>query len=163
MHQQLIETHDQFVEKMGFLSTLLGFSKIVGQIYGVLYLSPKALSLNELMDALRVSKGSVSVNIRILEKWGGCRKVWVKGDRRDYYSAEIELKHIINKRLVDAIKRRVLAFDDITQSLQDGKNALNTLTEGEKDLLSFYKERIKRINKIRGKIDLVFNTLIRFF
>ena len=53
-----------FIMKMGELSSLFGFSHILGQIYGLLYLSPSPVSLDEIKDSLHVSKASVSLNIR---------------------------------------------------------------------------------------------------
>ena len=161
MNEKLQITHDHFVEKMGFLGTLFGFNKLIGQIYGVLYLSPNPMSLNDLMGKLHVSKGSVSVNIRELEKWGGCKKVWVKGDRRDYYEAETNFRNIINKRLMDAIKRRISVFDESSQILNQDRQWNKGLNKEEKKMMAFYRKRIKRINKIRGRIDFIFKTVIK--
>ncbi len=165
MNKKLIDARDNFIEKMGFLGTLFGFSKLVGQIYGLLYLSPRPLSLNDLMDALRVSKGSISTNIRELEKWGGCKKVWVKdGDsRKDFYEAETNFKNIVNKRLIDAIKRRISTVGQISEDtknvLSDPKNGLN---KEEKEILEFYNRRIDKIESVRKKLELMINTATKF-
>lgn len=163
MNKNLQNFRDNFIEKMGFLGSLFGFSKLLGQIYGVLYLSPNPVSLNELMEELKVSKGSVSTNIRELEKWGGCRKVWVKGDRKDFYEAETNFKNIINKRLIDAVRRRLATAAEITDV---SKNVMNDsekkFTESEKKLFDFYQSRILRIDGIRKKAELALNTFTKF-
>ena len=162
MHSKLQKTRDQFVEKMGFLGTLFGFSKLLGQLYAVLYLSPKPAALEELMEALRVSKASVSTNIRELEKWGGCKKVWVKGDRKDYYEAETDFRAIFNKRLVDALKRRVDMVGEIaTEARREMKNASNDLKKEDQVLLTFFEERIRKIEKTKNKLEFFVNTALK--
>ena len=159
MHAKLKETHDQFVEKLGFLSSLFGFSKIFGQIHAVLYLSPKPLSLNDIMNALHVSKGSISINIRELEKWGGCNRVWVKGDRRDYYEAEVDFKKIVNKRLLDAINRRVRMLGDISEMNNEN---YNWPSKEDKIVAEFYEKRMKHLKKNQKKIQTVFDMITKF-
>ena len=162
MNADLQKTHDQFVEKMGFLGSLFGFSKLMGQIYGTLYLSSDPLSLNDIMDYLGVSKGSVSINIRELEKWGGCKKVWVKGDRKDYYEAETNFRNIINKRLIDAMRRRMLALDDIYQLTGSESVAEKTrMNAEEKALYKFYEGRLKKIGSFKKKIDILLKTITK--
>lgn len=160
MNQDFQKAHDMFVEKMGFLSTLFGFSKLVGQIYATLYLSPKPLCLNDIMNMLHVSKGSISVNVRELEKWGGCKKVWVKGERRDYYEAEIDFRNIVNKRLMDAIKRRISVIGDISEDTHSaikeiGKNG----SREDKELFAFYQKRMQRISKAKDAIGMIIKTV----
>ncbi len=161
MHPQLQKTHDQFVEKMGFLGTLFGFSKLLGQIYAALYLSPRALALEELMDALRVSKASISTNIRELEKWGGCKKVWVKGDRKDYYEAETDFKKFLSKRLIDALRRRIGVVGEIALETQKEMGSPSSFKKEEKELLAFFAQRIARIEKTKTKLEFLLNTALK--
>ncbi|MBN2144325.1 MAG: HTH domain-containing protein [Candidatus Aureabacteria bacterium] len=165
MNPKLLEIKDRFVEKLGFLGSLFGFNKLLGQIYGLLYLSPTPLSLDEITKQLQVSKGSISLNIRELEKWGGCKKVWVKGDRKDYYEAETQFKNILNKRLMDALKRRVSTVGEIaadTSALYPESEQTQSLSPEEKKLLSFYKNRIESLDKIQSKLDFLLKTLMKF-
>ena len=73
------------VEAAGGLFQALGLSRSAGQIYGLLYLSDKPLSLDDMVDLLSISKGSASMGTRHLASWGVIRQVWVPGDRRDFY------------------------------------------------------------------------------
>lgn len=52
--------------------------KIMGQLYGLLYLSPKPLTLDEMAESLSISKGNVSINIRALERWNMVKTVGAK-------------------------------------------------------------------------------------
>lgn len=161
LSNSLIEAHDLFVERIGFFGTLFGFSKLIGQIYGELYLSPTPLNLNNLMGKLHVSKGSVSVNIRELEKLGGCKKVWVKGDRKDYYEAETNFSDILGEKVLEALRWRISTFGGIlritSESIVDkGKNFANS---EEEELIGFYRERLQKIEDFRQKIDILINSI----
>ncbi|MDZ4224811.1 MAG: MarR family transcriptional regulator, partial [bacterium] len=86
----LDEAVETFMQGAGQISAaLLGMvNKVGGQIYALLFLSEEPLSLDDISEKLGVSKSNVSINIRLLEDFKLVRKVWIKGSRRDYYSAE---------------------------------------------------------------------------
>src|ERR1043166_2383342 len=75
------------VEAIGRLFQGFGLPRSTGQIYGLLYLSKKPLSLDDLVELLSISKGSASTGTRHLASWGAIRQVWVPGDRRDFFEA----------------------------------------------------------------------------
>jgi DNA-binding transcriptional regulator GbsR (MarR family) len=74
-----------FVERMGLALEADGLPRIAGRIFGLLLVSEKARSLDEIAAELRVSKASVSTNARLLENRGVLEQVSRPADRRDYY------------------------------------------------------------------------------
>tara|TARA_Y100001968_G_C18821040_1_gene464632 strand:- start:128 stop:331 length:204 start_codon:yes stop_codon:yes gene_type:complete len=42
-----------------------------------------------------ISEGSASMGTRQLASWGSIRKVWIAGDRRDYYEVIENLEQLI--------------------------------------------------------------------
>src|SRR5581483_3237514 len=70
---------------------LLGLPKSVGELYGLLFVSPVPLSMDALMDRLQMSKGSASQGLKLLRSFGAVRSVYMAGDRRDHYVAEFDL------------------------------------------------------------------------
>jgi DNA-binding transcriptional regulator GbsR (MarR family) len=97
LNLDLAYVHDSMLDGLGQLSGYFGFSKVMGQLYGALLLSPDPLSLDDLMERLDISKASVSMNLRTLEHMGMVRQVWVRGGggRRKYYEAETDFWQII--------------------------------------------------------------------
>jgi len=85
MHETLTAVNDSTVAGLGRLARFFGFSDVMGRLYGTLLLSPAPLSLDQLGDTLEISKGSVSMNMRDLERWGMAKEVWVRGERRKFY------------------------------------------------------------------------------
>lgn len=97
---------DRFIESAGKISAnMLGMvSKVGGQIYALLFVSRTPMSLDEIGNVLKLSKGNISVNIRMLEKFGLARKVWVKGTRKDYYEVALDYPRKLLKDFFDRVR-----------------------------------------------------------
>jgi DNA-binding transcriptional regulator GbsR (MarR family) len=74
-----------FTERMGLALESDGLPRIAGRIFGLLLVSEDSRSLDDLAAELRVSKGSVSTNARLLEQRGLIERICRPADRRDYY------------------------------------------------------------------------------
>ena len=88
MHDTLFAVNDSTVAGLGRLARYFGFSDVMGRLFGTLLLSPEPLSLDDLASSLEISKGSVSMNVRAIERWGMAKEVWMRGERKKYYRAE---------------------------------------------------------------------------
>lgn len=82
---------EHFVQTMGLAMESDGLPRIAGRIFGLLLVSEDARSLDDLAAELRVSKGSVSTNARLLEQRGVLEQVSRPADRRDYYQVRRDL------------------------------------------------------------------------
>lgn len=143
MQKDLEAVSTSTIEGLGRLAQFFGFNKVMGQLYGVLLLSPKPLSLDELAERLDISKGSVSLNMQALERWGTVKEVWVRGDRRKYYEAETDLWKIIATVLEGRERREVeLALRVIGESIAKLEQAKLEMSEEERALADLYLERI---------------------
>jgi DNA-binding transcriptional regulator GbsR (MarR family) len=78
---------ERFAELCGRAAAVYGLNPLLGRLYGMLFLSPEPLSLDELSELVGAAKSTVSVAIRGLETYRVVRREWRKGDRRDFYSA----------------------------------------------------------------------------
>lgn len=134
-------------QSLGRLSDFWGFGKVIGMIYGWLYLSPEPLSLDDLVHELGVSKGSVSMNIRELERLGMVRPCMRPGERKDYYEAEIDFWKIIRTILREREKR---SFDRALESVSEGLEQSKQLDIPHAD---FYRTRLQHMRDYFGNID----------
>ena len=85
--RRLQDVENQFVGLWRTMSSLWGVSPTMAEIHGLLYISGAALSMDEIMDRLGISRGNVSMNLSKLVEWGLVRRVHKRGDRRDYYES----------------------------------------------------------------------------
>ncbi|ACB85401.1 GbsR/MarR family transcriptional regulator [Natranaerobius thermophilus] len=95
--ERIEEARDIIISAIAQTMVMYGLTPSVGRIYGVLYFAKKPMSLNEIKDAVAMSKGSVSNGLRDLLESEMIIKVWQKGDRKDYYIAERDFaKNFLN-------------------------------------------------------------------
>jgi len=146
MHEALEAVNDSTVAGIGRLAGFFGFSDVMGRLYGTLMLSPEPLSLDELASTLEISKGSVSMNMRAIERWGMAKEVWMRGERKKYYRAESDLWQVIRNVLGSREQREVqLALNVLGESIASLKAADQELTAEERELARYYLERIAEL------------------
>jgi DNA-binding transcriptional regulator GbsR (MarR family) len=145
------EIREGLMEAMGRITSFWGFSKIMGQLYGLLYLSPKPLTLDEMAESLSISKGNVSINIRALERWNMVKTVWVKGDRKDYYEAETDFWKIVKGVLREREKKEFdLALDSVSKLLKKTEEAQKASKNVE---TAFAIDRLKKLEDFIQTMD----------
>ncbi|MDO9513183.1 MAG: hypothetical protein Q7J59_01045 [Elusimicrobiota bacterium] len=131
---------------MGF--SRFSLSPIAGQIYALLYMSDGPVTLNDMVRELGISKGSASMNIRILEAWGAVRKLWVNSDRKDYYEANPDIMTIALKRFKEGMVKRL---DELAPALEKAGDSDLKGGVAAKDA-EFYRGRLAEIKKLMGGI-----------
>lgn len=104
-----IEAIDLFISFM----KLIGLPKSVGEIYGLLFVAGAPLNAEQITERLQISAGAASQGLKLLRSFGAVRSVYVPGDRRDHFSADLDLstfasafiKEELNPRLENAAER----------------------------------------------------------
>jgi len=84
-HEQTIE---RFVESIAKNMSLYGITPSIGRLYGVLYFSEDPMTLDDMTDALQMSKTSMSTGIRALSDMRMVESTFRRGVRKDLYQAE---------------------------------------------------------------------------
>jgi DNA-binding transcriptional regulator GbsR (MarR family) len=86
------------------------------RIFGLLYLSPRPLSLGEIASELSQSKSNISLNIRVLVEWHLVRPRPVPGSRRDHYEAATDfyraMQEIFERRFRWTVRQVLAAVAD---------------------------------------------------
>ena len=157
MNKKLLEAQDVFLDRINQICNKFGLNNIMAQLYAILYLSNEALSLNDMVERLKISKGSASVNIRALERYGAVRRVWVKGSRKDYYEAETDIAKVAMDRVKAITQLRLLEVDDMIKSSYEVLNSVNSLDKKEEASAKVFKQRLNELEKVRDKVQSIFN------
>jgi HTH-type transcriptional regulator, glycine betaine synthesis regulator len=133
-------------DAVGRLIEFWGFKRNMGRIWAVLYLSTEPLSAEDLRNMLKLSSGAVSMMLSELSRWGVVRKVWVQGERKDFYTAEVQLWRMISRVLGEREKAEVLhaidAFEEALQSLEQHGRPTDAKVRARLDL---QRERIGQL------------------
>ena len=109
----------RFIELLGQLAEMCSFNRSIGQIYGSLYMSPEPLCLEEIARICRMSKGNASIHLRTLESWGAVHPTGKPGSRKDYYSANSDLRNLAIKRLQDGFARRLEHTHQVIKTIKE--------------------------------------------
>src|SRR3989338_1910414 len=153
MDPKLEIVQNKFLAALGRMSDNFGLNGFVVKLYGILYLNAKPLSLDEMGEALGSSKGNVSINIRELEKWGAVRKVWVKGSRKDFYEADMDIKKVFSNKLNSAIIKRLSEVSVMLSELDNIMSGVNgELTDNDRIIAQSYKERLNKLAEVKKMI-----------
>lgn len=123
----------------------IGLPRSIGEIYGLLFVSRTPLSLDDLVERLRISKGSASQGMRTLKSLGAVREANFNNgtaERRTYYEPALELK-----RLVGGFIR-----EQIRPHLDSGRNKIKQLSETARsvedpELREFLSGRVDRLDQ----------------
>lgn len=76
------EAKEQFIQDWGLMANSWGVTRTMGHAHALLLLSRGQMSADEIMDALKISRGNCNQTIRELESWGLVRKITRLGDRK---------------------------------------------------------------------------------
>lgn len=97
----------RFVSHFGEMGSRWGINRTVGQIYALLYVSPRPLNADEIGEALSFSRSNVSMGLKELQSWRLVRLQHQAGDRREYFSAPDDVWAIFSTLAEERRKREV--------------------------------------------------------
>lgn len=149
---QVQEGRDKFIQAWGTLGSSWGINRTMAQIHALLLISHVALSTEEIMEALDISRGNVNMNVRSLMDWGIVHKELRPGDRKEYFYAEKDIHLTAIKIMRQRRKRELEPLVTIMQQLKEVK-ADNT---PEGDALV---KAVHDIDHFAHQADVVLNTM----
>jgi DNA-binding transcriptional regulator GbsR (MarR family) len=157
---RLSQVEDQFVDLWDTMSRLWGISSTMARIHGLLYITGAALSMDDIMERLAISRGNVSMNLSKLVEWGLVRRVHKRGDRRDYYES---LSDVWEMFTLVGNQRKRREIDPILTTLRRCKEELSPEVLGPQAAEPAAQERFRRINDLLKFLSLMESLAQRFF
>lgn len=131
------------------IAQLFGVSKSIGEIYGLLFVSPEPVSLTDVRMKLRLSSGSTSQGLRLLRQVGAVRTTYVAGDRRDYFVAETGLRTIaagfLRERLAPLLADQDARLEHLTTLLSKASNSHRPLFEERIQILQSWRQQTRAL------------------
>ncbi len=157
---RLHQVEDQFVDLWDTMSRLWGISSTMARIHGLLYITGAALSMDDIMERLAISRGNVSMNLSKLVEWGLVRRVHKRGDRRDYYESLTDVWEMFT---LVANQRKRREIDPILTTLRRCREELAPENLGPQADDPAAAERFRRINELLKFLTLMETLAQRFF
>ncbi|WP_243471046.1 MULTISPECIES: GbsR/MarR family transcriptional regulator [Winogradskyella] len=147
------EAKEKFISTWGSLGTLWGINKAMAQIQALLFISTKPLSMEDIMEDLKISRGNTSMNLRQLIDWGIVTKVLVSGERKEFFTTEKDVQElartIAKERSRREIKPVIKVLEDVSSIEDDG-------TEKTKELI----KQTKALKELTDDLDTLMNKLV---
>ena len=156
--QPLDAARRKFIEAGGNTTQSFGFGRIPGQLFALLYLSAKPLCLDDIARELGVSKASVSTTVRQLEQWAAVRRVWVKGDRKDYYEAETDFGTMLRHGLLMTFRKKLETAGSQISHVEDSlQQAMEKIDDAQRPEMQVVADRLRRARDFHEKIHGILN------
>ncbi len=122
-YEKLKKARDRFVSEVAKNIHLYDISHSVGRLYGTVFFSEDAMTLDEMSDALGMSKTSMSTGIRSLVEANMVERVWEKGIRKDLYKTEDDwyksFSNVFINRWRNATEQNTIAIQETKEMLQE--------------------------------------------
>ena len=150
----------QFVDLWRRMSSLWGISPTMAEIHGLLYITGAALSMDDIMERLGISRGNAAMNLAKLVEWGLVRRVHKRGDRRDYYES---LSDVWEMFTLVAAQRKRREIDPILNTLRQCRERLSPETLGGSAEEPQAADRRRRVNDLLSFLTLMDSLAQRFF
>ena len=112
----LSPVQQKFILHWGEMGIRWGVSRTVAQVHALLFLAPRPLQADEIVEALGVARSNVSTSLKELQGWGIVKRVHVLGDKRDHFESMKDVWEMF-RIVMDERKKR--EFDPTMRMLQE--------------------------------------------
>lgn len=149
---EYLEAKEKFISTWGSLGTLWGINKAMAQIQALLFISTKPLSMEDIMEELKISRGNTSMNLRQLIDWGIVTKVLVSGERKEFFTTEKDVQElartIAKERSRREIKPVIKVLEEVSSIEDDGTKKTQELIKQTKALKELTDDLDTLMNKL---------------
>lgn len=147
------EAKEKFINTWGSLGSLWGINKAMAQIQALLFISIKPLSMEEIMEELKISRGNTSMNLRQLIDWGIVTKTLVAGERKEFFTTEKDVQELA--RIV-AKERSRREIKPVIKVLSEVSSIKNDNSEKTTELI----KQTKALHELTETMDAMLNKLV---
>ena len=148
---KLAEAKEQYIQTWGTFATNWGINRTMAQVHALLLASGKALSTDEVMDELQISRGNANTNLRALMDWGIVKKEVVRGERKEYFSADKDIWFLFKQITKERRKREI---EPIIEFLDGLKEIEDNDSEEAKEFIKLMNDFGNVTSKINNIMDL---------
>jgi DNA-binding transcriptional regulator GbsR (MarR family) len=132
----LTPVQQKFILHWGEMGTRWGINRTVAQVHALLYISPRPLHAEEIVETLGVARSNVSTSLKELQGWGIVKMVHVLGDKRDHFESMKDVWEMF-RVILDERKRREI--DPTVALLRE------CMAEADREKDPYAKERLQEL------------------
>jgi DNA-binding transcriptional regulator GbsR (MarR family) len=151
----LTEAKQKFIESWGKLGSEWGINRTMAQVHALLLISPNALTTEEIMETLSISRGNANMTLRDLIGWGLIEKQHRAGERKEYFYADKDAWNIARQV---AKERRKRELDPVLKVLDELSKVEGDASDPE---FTTFNKSINDINKLAKNVDSTIETMLK--
>jgi DNA-binding transcriptional regulator GbsR (MarR family) len=151
--QSLSPVQRRFITHWGEMGTKWGLNRTVAQVHALLYISPRPLHADDIIQALGIARSNVSTSLKELQGWGIVRLVHVSDDKRDHFES---LKDVWEMFRIVMDERKKREFDPTMRVLREcvsdaeRDKATDAYTEARlRELYAFFETTTTLYERVR--------------
>ena len=103
----LSPVQQKFILHWGEMGTRWGINRTVAQVHALLFMSPKPLNAESIMETLGVARSNVSTSLKELQSWGIIKLVHNMGDKRDHFESMKDVWELFRVVLNERKRREI--------------------------------------------------------
>lgn len=149
MNEKLI---NDFVDIWGAMGSSWGINNSVARVHGLLIITERPWCIDEIVEKLSISKSNVSTSLKELRSWNVIRKVFLPGDRREFYSCEPNAWEMLFNIIRERKKRE---FDPLFAGVSD------TYSKAKDNSSGIALERLAQMTKMLDTFNKLANTALK--
>jgi len=152
---ELAEGKLKFIEAWGKLGSEWGINRTMAQVHALLLISPEAITTEDIMEQLSISRGNTNMTVRDLIGWGLVEKQHKAGERKEYFFADKDGWNIARQVAKERKKREL---EPVLKILAE----LSSVKGDEKDPgYKTFQKSIADINKLAKNVDKTMEAMLK--
>ena len=113
------------------------------------------------VTVIRAGDQDARVNLREMERWEAVRKVPVRGDRRSFYEANLDILGIIRAQLREGLERRMGEAERALEGIENALGASAASAKGaDNGAVKVMKERLSRVRETEAAVKTLLSTFL---
>lgn len=152
---KLEEAKKRFVQIWGTVGVEWGINRTMAQVHALLLVSEEALTAEEIMEALSISRGNANMNIRDLIGWGLVFRENRPGERKEYFYAEKDIWEVARRIVAERKKRELDPMMKLLEQLQKETLATHSQSKEHANFSKLLSDIHALGRKCNGLLELV--------
>jgi DNA-binding transcriptional regulator GbsR (MarR family) len=147
--QPLAEAQRRFIGLWGQMGLTWGIRRTMAEVHALLFIAGRPMNADEVVRRLGISRGNASMALRSLVDWGVVYREHLRGDRKEYFTAEQDVWKLFRTVLRERKKREI---DPLVEALR----ACREMTAGsQRAAVRAHNERLDGLIDFMDLVDSI--------
>ncbi len=145
----------KFIQSWGALGSDWGIPRSMAQIHALLLANKDALSAEEVMKTIQLSRGNVNINLRELINWNLINKQNKLGERKEFFKANHDIWGIAKNIIQERKRRELQPVQQLLKTLKDEK------LEGEAEEIEHFQRIITDLYDFVSQMEQLADLMVK--